>query len=183
MSHSICVSCGQKAYSPPCQSSPHCINCDGPHGSNSRDCPKFQMERKVQKIRATDKLSFSEPRHRYQVDFSRSFVSVFKSPSSTTSSSKTMRPPRHSVHCQVTLTSLIGYQDNHPQLLKIITPTVQPTTSLKVQNLVLLLHCLLQISRPPLVHLIGPLVGQPLHLPNLLATDHIPHRDPLLGTP
>ena len=131
MSHAICVSCGQKAHSPPCQSSPHCINCDDPHGSNSCDCPKFQMEREIQKIRATDKVSFLEARHCYQaqhpVYFSHSFVSVLKSSNSTTSSSQTARPPRHSVHCQVTLTSLIGDQDKHPQILKIITPTVQPT--------------------------------------------------------
>ena len=58
----ICVPCGEKAHSPPCQFSPHCINCDGPHGSNSRDCPKFQMEWEIQKIRATDKVSFLEAR-------------------------------------------------------------------------------------------------------------------------
>ena len=51
MSQAISVSCSEKAHSPPCQSSPHCINCDGPHVSNSRDCPKFQMEREIQKIR------------------------------------------------------------------------------------------------------------------------------------
>ena len=62
MSQAICVSCGQKAHSPPCQSSPDCINCDGPHGSSSLDCPKFHMERVIQKIRATDKVSFPEAR-------------------------------------------------------------------------------------------------------------------------
>ena len=41
MYQAICVSCAEKAHSPPCQSSPYCINCDGPHGSNSCDCPKF----------------------------------------------------------------------------------------------------------------------------------------------
>ena len=46
MAQAICVSCGQKAHSLSCQSSPHCINCNGPHGSNSRECQKFQMERK-----------------------------------------------------------------------------------------------------------------------------------------
>ena len=60
MSQEICVSCGQKAYSSPCQSSPHCVNCNGPHGSNSRNCPKFQIEWEIQKIRATDMVSFLE---------------------------------------------------------------------------------------------------------------------------
>ena len=62
----------------------------------------------------------------YPVDFSRSFFSVLKSSNTTTSSSQTTRPPRRSVYCQVSLVKLVGDQDKHPQLLKIITPTVQP---------------------------------------------------------
>ena len=131
MSQAICVSCGEKAHSPPCQSSPHCINCDGPHGLNSRDCPKFQMEREIQKIRATDKVSFPEVRHHYQaqhpVSFSRNFVSVLKSFNTTSSSSQTMRPTPRSVHFKVTVVRLVGDQDKNPQLLKIITLTVKPT--------------------------------------------------------
>ena len=52
-----------------------------------------------------------------------------------------------------------------------------------MQNLVLLLllHCLIKISQLPLVHLRGPLEGQPLHQPNL-AGDHISNRETLLGT-
>ena len=103
MSQAICVSCGQKAHSPPCQSSPHCINCDGPHDSNSRHCLKFHMGRVIQKIRSTDKVSFPEGRHRYHiqhpVDFSRSFFSVLKS-SNSTSSSQTMWCIRRSVDCR-----------------------------------------------------------------------------------
>ena len=89
MSQAICVSCGQKVHSPPCQSSSHSVNCSGPRGSHSCDCPKFQMEREIQKIRATDKVSFPEAQHRYQsqhpVDFSGSFVSDIKSSNSTSS--------------------------------------------------------------------------------------------------
>ena len=66
MSQAICVSCGQKAHSPLCQSSPHFIYCDGPHGSNSHDCLKFQIEMEIQKIRATDKVSVLEARCHYQ---------------------------------------------------------------------------------------------------------------------
>ena len=56
MSQTICLSYIQKARSPPCHSSPCCINYDGPHGSISEDCLKFQIEREIQKIRATDKV-------------------------------------------------------------------------------------------------------------------------------
>ena len=119
MSEAICASYGQKGHSPPCQCSPHCINCDDPHG------PKFQMQRN---FRATDKVSFPEAQRRYQaqhpVDFSRSFVSVLKSSNSKSFSSQTTRPIRRSVHCQVTLTSLTGVQEKSPRLLKIVTPTV-----------------------------------------------------------
>ena len=135
MSQAICVSCGQKAHSPPCQSSPHCVNCDGPHDSNSCDCPKFQMEREIQKIGATDKVSFPEAWRHYQaqypVDFSQSFVSVLNSSNNTSSSSQTTRPPRRSVHCQVSLSKLLSDQDKSPQLLKTITPTIKPKAELQ----------------------------------------------------
>ena len=99
MSQAICVSWGEEEHSPPCQSSPYYINCDDPHGSNFRDCPKFQIEREIQKIRATDKVSFPEAWHCYQaqhpVDFSQSFVSVLNSSNSTSSSSQTVQPTHH----------------------------------------------------------------------------------------
>ena len=131
MSQAICVYCGQKAHCPPCQSSPHCIDCDDPHGSNSRDCPKFRMEREIQKIRVTDKVSFLKARHHYQaqlpVNYSWSSVSVLKSSSSTSSSSQTTQPTQHSVHCQVSLFKLLNDKDKSPQLLRILTPIVKPT--------------------------------------------------------
>ena len=185
VSCNLCILCGQKEHSPPCQSSPHCINCDGPHGSNSRDCPKFQMEREVQKIRATYKMSFPEAQRRYQahhpVYFSRNFVSVLKSSKSTTTSYRTRRLPRRSVNCQITLTSIIGDQDKHPHLLKIITPTVKPTAEpqgaepssssalFSTDNLTSACSC----ERPP---------RRTTYQPNRLARVHVPNRDPLLGT-
>ena len=130
MSQATCVSCGEKTHSNPCQSAPHSIKCDGRYGSNSRPWPKFQMEREIQKSRATDKVSLPETLCRYQaqpqVDFSRSFVSVFKSYNNTSSSPQTTRSTR-SVHCLVSLVKLVGDQDKYPQLLKIITPNVKPT--------------------------------------------------------
>ena len=82
------------------------------------------------------KVSLPEAQRRYQaqhpVDFSRSFVSVLKSSNSTSSSSQTTRPTHRSVHCQVSLVKLVGDQDKNPQLLKIITPTVQPAAESQV---------------------------------------------------
>ena len=101
ISQAICVSCGENTHSPPCKSSCHCVNCNGPHSSYSRDCPKFQIEREIQKFRATAKVSFPEARRCYQaqhpVDFSWSFVSVPKSTNSTSSSSQTTWPTRCTV--------------------------------------------------------------------------------------
>ena len=92
----ICVSCGQKAQSSLPFFATQWVNCDGPHGSNSWDCIKFLMEREIQKIRVTDKVSLPEAWHRNQaqhlVDFSWSFVSVLKFTNSTSSSSQTIRP-------------------------------------------------------------------------------------------
>ena len=184
MSHAICISCGQKAHSPPCQSSPHCINCDGPQCSNSHDCPKFQMEREIQKISATDKVSFADARRFYQsqhlVNFSRSFVSVLKS-SNSSSYFQTTRPTRHSVHFQDTLTSLIGDQDESPQLLKIITPTVKPTA--KPPGAEPSSSALSSIDLPTSTSSSEtPLEEQPLHLATLLARDYFTNHDLQLGT-
>ena len=122
MSQAICC---QKARSLPCKSSSH-----GPHHSNSRDCPKFQMESEIQKIRSTDEVSFPEAQCRYQaqypVNFSPIFVSVLKSSDSATSSFQTIQLNHHSVHCQVTLATFMGDLDRSPQLLKTINPTVKP---------------------------------------------------------
>ena len=77
---------------------------DGNHGSNSRGCPKFQVEREVQTISATDKVSFLEAGNRYRaqhlVDLSRSFVSVLMSSKSTTTCSETVRSYHSKVLCQ-----------------------------------------------------------------------------------
>ena len=87
------------------------------------------------------------------------------------------------VLCQFSLTKLIGVLDKSLQFLKTITRTVQPKANPQgTKPSVILLHCLLKISRPPLVHLTGTLDGKPLHLPQLLIRDHIPNHDPLLGT-
>ena len=130
ISQAICVSCDQKAHSPPCHSSLCCVNCDGPHGSNSRDCPKLQMEKEIQNIRATDNVSFPDTRCCYQaqhsVDSSHSVVSFIKSSNIISSSSQTIQPSRRSVLCHVSLVKLIVDQDKSLQLLKTITPTVKP---------------------------------------------------------
>ena len=124
MSQAICVSCGQKSHAPPCQSSPHCVNCNGPHGSNSRDCPKFQKIRP--QIRCHSRRLGRRYQAQYPVDFSRSSVSVLKSSNSISSASQTTRPTRRNVHCQVSLVKIAGDRDKSPELLKAITPTVKP---------------------------------------------------------
>ena len=62
----------------------------------------------------------------HAVNFSCSFVSVYKPSNSTYSSSQTTRPTSCSVHCQVSLTKLIRVQDKSQQVLKVISPAVQP---------------------------------------------------------
>ena len=76
-SHGICVACDPKTHSPPCQSSLHSINCNGLHCSNSADCPKFQMEREIPKIRSTERVSLPEARRRYRAQFLVNFHEVF----------------------------------------------------------------------------------------------------------
>lgn len=45
-----------------CTSAPKCINCLGPHSSNSKSCPSWQKEREIQKIKVLNKVSYPEAR-------------------------------------------------------------------------------------------------------------------------
>nr|CAH7725245.1 unnamed protein product [Callosobruchus chinensis] len=60
----ICV-CGKKLHvGNPCSQPVQCINCNGPHVATSKICPKYKTEAAIQKIIATEKLSYLKPKER-----------------------------------------------------------------------------------------------------------------------
>ena len=57
-----CGRCGAEHEEDSCSASPRCVNCKGSHPSFSRDCPQWQHEREIQRVRVTQKVSFPEAR-------------------------------------------------------------------------------------------------------------------------
>ena len=59
----ICAKCGQAGHSgSPCNSETKCPNCAGGHTAFSKECPKWLFEKKVQKLKAENSISFAEAR-------------------------------------------------------------------------------------------------------------------------
>lgn len=57
----ICA-CGRPQHEDTCQEPPVCVNCKGKHKASDAQCPAFQLEREIQKIKITEKVSFFEAR-------------------------------------------------------------------------------------------------------------------------
>ena len=57
-----CGRCGAEHEEDSCKSAPRCVNCAGSHPSFSRDCPQWQLEREIQRVRVTQRVSFPEAR-------------------------------------------------------------------------------------------------------------------------
>ena len=58
-----CAKCGTTGHEDKeFKQKPHCVNCDGDHGSFSRDCPLWEKEKDIQTIKVTQGISFPEAR-------------------------------------------------------------------------------------------------------------------------
>ena len=58
-----CANCGQVGHdSTECPNESKCINCRGAHSASSKECPKWALEKSVQKIKAERGISFIEAR-------------------------------------------------------------------------------------------------------------------------
>ena len=62
----LCANCGSPDHTSTrdskCSSEPHCVNCEGPHASFDRKCPKWTFEKKVQEICTKQKVPRQEAR-------------------------------------------------------------------------------------------------------------------------
>lgn len=81
----ICALCAQTFHGEEkCLGNTKCINCDQPHNSWSKDCPKFVEEFAIQKVKITQKISYIEAKNIYKannpitqnsINFSKLFTS------------------------------------------------------------------------------------------------------------
>ena len=57
-----CTGCGKDKREGQCEGPKLCANCNGPHASSAKDCPVWQKEREIQRVRVEKRISFPEAR-------------------------------------------------------------------------------------------------------------------------
>ena len=57
-----CTGCGKDKHEGQCEGSKLCSNCNGPHASSAKDCPVWQKEKEIQRVRIEKCISFPEAR-------------------------------------------------------------------------------------------------------------------------
>ena len=66
-----------------------CVNCSGEHPANSKQCPAWEKEKKILKIKCEQNISFPEARKQYEQFYdTRSYASAVK-PSTCNKSTQT----------------------------------------------------------------------------------------------
>ena len=63
----VCAGCGDEGHVvDDCENETKCINCEGDHYATSKDCPKWDLEKRIIKLKYTEKISFADARKRVQ---------------------------------------------------------------------------------------------------------------------
>nr|CAH7734067.1 unnamed protein product [Callosobruchus chinensis] len=71
----LCV-CGKRIHEGrPCEQPIVCVNCGGEHSARSKTCPKYKEEAAIQKLIATERLSYPEAKKKIVVETPRPNVS------------------------------------------------------------------------------------------------------------
>ena len=82
-----CPGCGKDKHEGRCEGPKLCSNCNGPHASSAKDCPVWQKEKEIQRVRVEKRMSFGG-----------------KSYAAAASTRKEMK----TVECQTSLTGFFG---------------------------------------------------------------------------
>ena len=57
-----CPGCGKDKHEGRCEGPKLCSNCNGRHASSAKDCPVWQKEKEIQRVRVEKRISFPEAR-------------------------------------------------------------------------------------------------------------------------
>ena len=87
--HLWCAGCGDEGHVvDDCENEPKCVNCDGDHYATSKDCPKWDLEKRIIKLKYTEKITFADARKRVQPPSSdpskNSYATATKTPQQST---------------------------------------------------------------------------------------------------
>ncbi|GFT37499.1 putative RNA-directed DNA polymerase from transposon X-element [Trichonephila clavipes] len=66
-------------HSTDCNLEPKCVNCLQPHPSDSKICPKWKIEKQIQEIKTTKKISYPEARKLIVPQLSQTYAQAAKS--------------------------------------------------------------------------------------------------------
>ena len=85
----VCAGCGDEGHVvDDCENEPKCVNCEGDHYATSKDCPKWDLEKIIIKLKYTEKISFAGARKRVQPPSSdpskNSYATATKTPQQST---------------------------------------------------------------------------------------------------
>ena len=67
--YAVCCNCGEPEHCAPsgvCDKPAKCVNCSGNHPANSKQCPQWEKEKKILKIKCENNLSFPDARKQYE---------------------------------------------------------------------------------------------------------------------
>ena len=66
--HTVCCSCAQSEHCASCQCDKpaKCVNCSGDHPAKSKQCPQWEKERQILKIKCEQNISLPEARKHYE---------------------------------------------------------------------------------------------------------------------
>ena len=73
----VCTKCGQEDHTDflECKNEAKCVNCQGKHASNDKECPKWKEEKEIQRIKAERGISYTEAKK--QMDIFNSVKSTY----------------------------------------------------------------------------------------------------------
>ena len=73
----VCTKCGHEDHtdSQECKNEAKCVNCQGKHSSNDKECPKWKEEKDIQRIKAERGISYTEAKK--QMDIFNSVKSTY----------------------------------------------------------------------------------------------------------
>ena len=102
-----CPDCGKDKPEGRCEGPKLCSNCNGPHASWAKDCPVWQKEKEIQRIRVEKRISFAEARQLVEAKM----PTVITGGKTYTAAASTRRESK-SVECQTSLTCFLFLLQN-----------------------------------------------------------------------
>ena len=92
-----CTGCGKDKHEGQCEGPKLCSICNGPHASSAKDCPVWQKEKEIQRVRVDKRITFPEAR---QLKLRCRLITGGRTYTAATSTRRESR----SVQCQTSLT-------------------------------------------------------------------------------